>query len=128
MWRGGQSAMDPRLGLSARVELPLPNLSTLCRPAESDLTARVSCHPADFDARLNHVVLVLGPNSNADENETQKVQAYQVTAMSARASGKSLEKYYLHSRDEWQLFGYHLTGLPWPGFSEICCKVSYCAR
>jgi hypothetical protein len=35
--------MDPRLGLSARVELPMLNLSTLCRPAESDLlTARVS--------------------------------------------------------------------------------------
>jgi len=81
----------------------------------------------------------------------------QVTAMSARASGKSLEKYYLYSRgkvlwlflvycfcdpdaqllqsfgalvgidpghvfleyaDEWQLSGYHSTGLPWPGFSE----------
>jgi hypothetical protein len=34
--------MDPRLGHSARVELPMLNLSTLCRPAESDLTARVS--------------------------------------------------------------------------------------
>jgi hypothetical protein len=34
--------MNPRLGLSARVELQMLNLSTLCRRAESDLTARVS--------------------------------------------------------------------------------------
>ncbi|CAK9874835.1 unnamed protein product [Sphagnum jensenii] len=111
MWRGGQSAMDPRLGLSARVEMPLLNLSTLCRPAESDLTARVSCHPADFDARLNHVVLVLGPNSNADENETQKVQAYQ---MSGNCLGViRLDCLGLASAKRAETFG---------------CKVSYCAR
>ncbi|CAK9271843.1 unnamed protein product [Sphagnum jensenii] len=91
MWRGGQSAMDPRLGLSARVELPLLNLSTLCRPAESDLTARVSC--------------------NADENETQKVQAYQMIGNCLGII--RLDCLGLASAKRAETFG---------------CKVSYCAR